>query len=353
MKTITYDDSLNLKDVLYVDVRSEGEFQEGTITDAKHLPLYDNEERAYLGHTYKNIGKQTAKEKGLEIAATKLSHLYKQLKDLSKDYNHIVIFCWRGGMRSRSVTAVMDVMQLNVYQLEGGYKAYRQHVLQQFDQWREKPLHFVALHGNTGSGKTLLLEKLEKLDLPVLNLEKLANHRGSVFGDIGLGQQPSQKTFEADLFSLTSDLENSPIFVEAENPKIGKRMLPQFIVEGIKEGIHIHINCDLDIRIQRLVHEYTQTDHDDNHADIYKALGHIQPFMSRKDYDAIKTAIDEDDLHTAAKHLLDLYYDPRYNQWRKLYDTFHYEVDTTDLDNAAEKFKEIYVLEKDRVNAGV
>lgn len=343
MKTITFEKSLNLKNVVYVDVRSEKEFEDGTIHGAINIPVFNNEERALVGTMYKQVGKNDAKEKGLEIASAKLSDFYKRYQEIQRQYGHIIIFCARGGMRSKSIATVMDLMQLNVYQLEGGYKLYRQHVLSSFEAWREKGiLQFLPLHGNTGSGKTDLLDVMDEKDFPVLNLERLANHRGSVFGDIGLGQQPSQKTFEANLYEKILELKDGPIFVEAENTKIGKRTVPHFVMEGIREGIHIMVSCDTSERVKRLMKEYCQTDHDDQHTDILRALNHIKQFMSNATYTEIKDAVEKDDLALAAEKLLIDYYDPRYVQWKKKYKNFKYKVDTTDLDQALMQIKAVY-----------
>lgn len=342
MKTISFEKSLELKNVCYIDVRSESEYADGTIEGALSIPIFSDEERAMLGTMYKQVGKKDAKEKGLAVASVKLFSFYEKVRDLQRQYGHIVIFCWRGGMRSKAFTTVMDLMQLNVYQLEGGYKAYRQHVLNCFEEWREDgQLQFLPLHGNTGSGKTDLLDAMEE-NYPVLNLERLANHRGSVFGDIGLGQQPSQKTFEARLFAKILELKDQPIFVEAENPKIGKRINPHFVMEGIKKGTHIQVDCDTQARVGRLMKEYLQTDHDEEHRDIFKALGHIKEYMPRNVYEEIYNAVEKDDLALAAEKLLVDYYDPRYSQWKKKYDNFKYTVDTTNLDTAMEQIEKIY-----------
>lgn len=340
MNKITYQESLKLKNVLYVDVRTEKEFADGTIKGAYNLPIFNNEERAEIGYTYKHIGKKTAKEQGLEVASPKLPEFYRVLRKLSKDYNHIVIFCARGGMRSGSIATVMKLMQLNVYQMDGGYKAYRNYVLDRFEDFNKNKLHFIALHGNTGCGKTDLLRDLHDLDFPVLDLEGLANHRGSVFGAIGLGEQPSQKVFEDELFHELLRLKDGPILVEAENPKIGKRLLPACVIDGITEGVHVLIECSDEERIKRLVKDYSSKMDDVllNKDELLHALSYIKPYMPTVHFDAIYKAIDEKNLEEAASLLLVHYYDPRYNQWKKKYGTFDYTIDTTDMEKCIANF---------------
>ncbi|MCT4596973.1 MAG: tRNA 2-selenouridine(34) synthase MnmH [Vallitalea sp.] len=344
MKTISVNECLHMDKVIFIDVRTKKEYEEGTITGAINIPIFDNEQRAILGHTYKNVSKTTAKEMGFEIASHKLPEIYSEIKKVSKGYSKIVIFCWRGGMRSKSIATVMDLMHLPAYQLEGGYKAYRKHILNYFDKKLPAPSPYIVLHGYTGCGKTLLLNALEKANMPVLDLEGLANHRGSVFGGVGLSEQPPQKVFESLIYDKTKEHENTPIFVEAESTKVGKRMVPAFAMNYIKTGIHILVNLDKDIRIKRLIDDYIGSAqyHAQNFSEIRKSLTLIKSYMSNEDYNKMQNYLDNGNIYEFVSLLLDNYYDPMYEKWKKLYETFDYEVDSANVDAAVNNLIKIY-----------
>ncbi|MCT4543039.1 MAG: tRNA 2-selenouridine(34) synthase MnmH [Vallitalea sp.] len=344
MKTINIDKCLNNDKVIFIDVRTSKEFQDGTIPGAINIPIFNNEERAYLGHTYKNIGKVTAKEEGFEIASHKLPDIYEKIKKASKDYSKIVIFCWRGGLRSKSIATVMSLLSLPVYQLVGGYKAYRTYVLKEFESKIDTPSPYIVLHGYTGCGKTLLLTALKKKNMPVLDLEGLANHRGSSFGGVGLGEQPPQKVFEANIYKELKSFNNSLIFVEAESSKIGKRVVPTFAINHIKTGIHVLVNLDREIRIKRLIDDYMETNgtYADNISYIKNSLSAIKSYMSNKDYALMNEYLINNNLYEFVGLLLDNYYDPMYSKWKKYYGTFDYEIDSSNIDTSVEQLIEIY-----------
>ncbi len=336
--------------VIFIDVRSPLEYAEDTISGAINIPIFDNDERAMLGHTYKNVSKTTAKEKGFEIASHKLSDIYARIKDVAKGYSKIVIFCWRGGMRSKSIATVMSLMNLPVFQLEGGYKAYRNYVLRDFESRLEMSSPYIVLHGYTGCGKTLLLKALEKVQMPVLDLEGLANHRGSVFGGVGLGEQPPQKAFESAVYEKTLDLSNDLVFVEAESTKIGRRTVPAFAIHHIKTGIHVLVNLDKELRIQRLIDDYMESQGTPavNFNQIKQALTCIKSYLSNADYKKMEDYLEESNLHDFVGLLLDNYYDPMYKKWNNFYGAFDYEVDSTDVDTAVKKLVKIYEKAKSK-----
>ncbi len=352
MNTITIDTCLHMDRVIFIDVRSPLEYAEDTLPGAINIPVFDNDERAMLGHTYKNISKTTAKEKGFEIASHKLPDIYAQIKDVAKGYSKIVIFCWRGGMRSKSIATVLSLMNLPVFQLEGGYKAYRNYILRNFESRLETPSPYIVLHGYTGCGKTLLLKALEKAGMPVLDLEGLANHRGSVFGGVGLGDQPPQKAFESAVYEKTLQLSDDYVFVEAESTKIGRRTVPAFAIRHIKTGIHVLINLDKELRIQLLIDDYmeSQGTPEVNFKEIKQALTCIKSYLSNADYKRMEDYLEEGNLHDFVGLLLDNYYDPMYKKWKKFYGTFDYEVDSSDINIAIKQLIGIYEKEKEKTN---
>ena len=169
-----------------IDVRSPAEYDNAHIPGALSLPLFSNDERAAVGTIYKQCGKVKAVSKGLEIAGPKLSSFAKFALSLKTD--HLLIHCWRGGMRSSSMAWLIETLGIKCTLLEGGYKSYRSHIRAEL----AKPFKIALLGGYTGSGKTELLQHLHNNNQQIIDLEAIAKHKGSAFGAIGQPQQPSQ-----------------------------------------------------------------------------------------------------------------------------------------------------------------
>jgi tRNA 2-selenouridine synthase len=202
---ITIEEFLLLaKTNLVLDVRSPSEYAHAHIPNAKSLPLFNDEERKIVGTAYKQESKQIAIKLGLDFFGGKMRTIVEEVEQLAKSSlqtevdcllptaHCILLHCWRGGMRSAGVAWLLDLYGFKVYTLVGGYKAYRNWVLQQF----EKDYHFKIIGGYTGSGKTLLLHELKKQNHCIIDLEGLVNHKGSALGGIGQAAQPSQEMFE-------------------------------------------------------------------------------------------------------------------------------------------------------------
>ncbi|MDD2497667.1 MAG: tRNA 2-selenouridine(34) synthase MnmH, partial [Desulfitobacteriaceae bacterium] len=173
------DQALSLSYPLFVDVRSEREFKVDHIPGAINVPLFNDEERALVGTVYKTQSPEQARYLGLKIVSPKLPDLV-QLIQSQGEGREIVLYCWRGGMRSLSLATVLDLMNIHVYRLSGGYKSFRRWICSYFSQ-DSLPFQVVVVHGLTGTGKTNVLKKLAERGVPVLDLEGLAGHRGSVF----------------------------------------------------------------------------------------------------------------------------------------------------------------------------
>lgn len=329
-------------DVVYIDVRSPGEFAEGHIPGAHNVPLLDNDERAQVGTVYKHQGATAAKRLGLTLVSPKLPQLVETIRNLASERTP-VIYCWRGGLRSKFVSMMAQFMDIPALRLVGGYKAYRRHVLafHEAPSWNGR---FIVLHGNTGVGKTEILQRLAADGYPVLDLEACASHRGSVFGHIGLGSQPSQPLFEAYLFETLDHLGDKPfIFLEAESRRIGKLMTPKWIMERKETGIHVWLTAALETRMQRIVAEYAPLDPEMVRIQWREALVSIEKRLERTVRAAIHEALDRYDFATAARLLLEHWYDPRYRHARQRYvERFEATVDAENLDAAVDALKRLY-----------
>jgi len=263
---------------LIIDVRSPGEFDHAHIVSALNLPLFTNEERAIVGTTYKKQSRQDAIKVGLPLFGNKLLPMIETVEKWVSEKQKgetttrptILIHCWRGGMRSAAVAWLLDLYGFKVYQLTGGYKAYRNWVLDQFT----KAYPIKVLGGFTGSGKTEILHTLQQRNNTIIDLEGLANHKGSAFGAIGQALQPTQEMFENKLANaLFYNKTQEPFWVEDESKRIGLVMIPtpffiqmrnsvcHFIVIPFEERLNfivkgygsfeVHLLIDATVRIQK------------------------------------------------------------------------------------------------------
>ncbi len=217
---------------IIIDVRSPAEYEHAHIPSALNLPLFDNEQRAMIGTTYKKQSREAAIKAGLPLFGNKMLAMIETVESwiaaAQKDNNltkpTLYVHCWRGGMRSAAVAWLLDLYGYEVIQLTGGYKAYRNWVLEQFTI----PYSLKVVGGYTGSGKTEILHALQEKNYSVIDLEGLAHHKGSAFGAIGQLPQPSQEMFEnilaKKLFEVNKN--NKPIWIEDESQRIGKVLIP-------------------------------------------------------------------------------------------------------------------------------
>ena len=324
MDKITYKESLKKKSVVYVDVRTKAEYEESTIPGAINLPVLNNKERKIIGTIYNKESPATAKMKGVEYVSPKIPRLVKKIKRLRKKYNYVIIFCSRGNLRSKSLVTFSDLAGLKAFQLKGGYKAYRHYILDQLKDYKLKS-NFLVIHGNTGVGKTELLYKLKNDNINIIDLEGLANHRGSAFGGIGLKNARNQKMFDSLLWEKLEKIKDSDIIaVEAENRRIGSSNLPDFFVNKMQNGIHILIKSSMENRINRIYNEYTESFNKNKDKFIKRTLESIESVqkhlireMGKKKYKKLKSLTQNGDLKKVIKILLKYYYDPLYNYKQK------------------------------------
>ena len=295
------------KKISFVDMRSPKEFSEYKIPGAINLPILDDNEREIVGKTYVKESVDKAKYLGINFAKDKLPSFYEKIIELRKSYDEVILYCSRGGYRSHVFFSFLRSLGIDVKKLIGGYKSYRKYIRENLDSLiKEK--EFIVLCGKTGVGKTEILNKLNA-DYPILNLEELANHRGSIFGGIGLTQQPSQKYFESLLFEAL-DNDKKIIFTEGESSKIGNIQLPKTLIEKISSGRKIIIEDEIDSRIKRIKRDYNLSDRDE----IYKSLIEIKKFISPEKEKLYLEKFQEGDYDFLIRDLLINYYDPHYKK---------------------------------------
>lgn len=237
-----------------LDVRSPGEYKHAHIQAAHSFPLFTDEERKVVGTTYKQQSREQAIKIGLAYFGVKMRKMVEEAEQIAKADKTILVHCWRGGMRSGAVAWLLDLYGFKVYLLTGGYKAFRKWVLQQFD----KDYQFKVLGGFTGSGKSIVLEALEKKQQNVIHLERLANHKGSAFGNLGLPPQPGQEQFE-NLLALAlakASKRSEPIWVEDESQRIGDTNIPIQLWQQMRRHPLIFLDVPFEERLNYLVQEY-------------------------------------------------------------------------------------------------
>ncbi len=241
-----------------IDVRSPGEYDHAHIPGAVSIPLFDNEERAVVGTRYKQAGKDAAVLTGLELVGPKLADFVRQARKLNPSARHVLVHCWRGGMRSGSFAWLLDTAGLTAATLAGGYKAYRNHALTGFAE----PRNLIILGGKTGSGKTDILAQLARLGEQVIDLEGLAHHKGSSYGAIGQLPQPSSEQFENLIFHQWRHLDPARrIWLEDESKNVGTCFVPLPLWTQMVAAPVVAVDVPKQVRIERLVRDYTGIDH--------------------------------------------------------------------------------------------
>ena len=293
------------KTTLVVDVRTPLEFAQSHIPGAVNIPIFSNEERVIVGTTYKKQGRQPAILLGFEITGPKWADFIRQAEVLAPDKN-ILVYCWRGGMRSGAMAWAFNLYGFNVATLEGGYKAFRRFGLDAF----EKTYPLVVLSGNTGSAKTKILHELRKLGEQIIDLEDLAQHQGSSFGSMNKLIQPSQEQFENLLGLKLQNLDlQKRIWIEDESVTIGKRVIPKNIWKQLRTARVIKIELPKSERIAFLNNDYGPLDKyflKDAVQRISKRLGPLETKITLQ-------AIDEGRMCDFINQVL-IYYDKTYQR---------------------------------------
>ncbi|MBL0233958.1 MAG: tRNA 2-selenouridine(34) synthase MnmH [Chitinophagaceae bacterium] len=238
------------------DVRSPGEYNHAHIPGANNLPLFSDEERKIVGTAYKQKSREEAIKIGLDYFGPRMRTMVEEAE--KKGSKQVLVYCWRGGMRSAGVAWLLDLYGFKVYTLSGGYKSFRNHVLTSFTiNYRLN-----ILGGFTGSGKTELLRSLEKQAEPVIDLEALAIHKGSAFGSIGLPPQPSQEMFENLLSMELTKIAASPkpIWLEDESQRIGLVNIPNALWKNMRNSPVFFLDIPFEERLKHITEEYGKLD---------------------------------------------------------------------------------------------
>lgn len=287
-----------------VDVRSPGEFARGHIPGAHSVPLFSDAERAVVGTLYKQTGRDAAVLEGLRIVGPKMADIVEQARTLAPE-GRIAVHCWRGGERSGSVAWLLDKAGFHeVITLKGGYKAFRNHVLDSFSEVPE----LRVLGGYTGTGKTETLHYLSELDQQVIDLEGLARHKGSSFGALGEEPQPTQEHFENMLWhALRSVDRRRPLWVEDESHMIGRNKLPDTFYAALRTAPLLFAEMPLEERVERLVKDYGSFPVELLGEAVQRIAKRIGPQHAK----AAMEALADRDLHTVARITLH-YYDKTY-----------------------------------------
>jgi tRNA 2-selenouridine synthase len=292
-----------------VDVRSPGEYKEATIPGAVNIPLFNDEERALIGTIYTRESTEKAKRLGVDLVSKNLPKIYEEVIDLEKKYKKIVMFCARGGMRSGSIAELLGALGVKVERIKNGYKGYRAAINEELPKLNEE-VTYIVLHGNTGVGKTEILKKLMENNCDVLDLEGFANHRGSILGSVGLGETRSQKYFESLIYAELKNRKSNYIFIEAESRRIGRVLIPEYIHNKMKEGIHVFVDADLDFRSNLIIDEYTKGKNCNE--ELCDAIMKIRKHISVADLEQYCERIRNNDYIDVVKELMVRYYDPLY-----------------------------------------
>ncbi len=296
-----------------IDVRSEAEFEHAHIPGAYNLPLFNNEERKVVGTIYKQQSRELAIKKGLEYFGPKMKDMVVFAEELiaktDPTNKKILVHCWRGGMRSAGVAWLLDLYGFKVYTLVGGYKAFRNWVLNQFTL----EINFRILGGYTGSGKTIVLQALNEMGAAVVDLEGLAGHKGSAFGNIGLPKQPSQEMFENKLAVSLFDVKNKfpikEIWIEDESQRIGTVNIPQVLWLHIRTCPVFFLDIPFAQRVQYLVETYGKLDK----TELGEATKRIQKRLGGLETKMALQYLDENNIEACFAILLK-YYDKQYSK---------------------------------------
>ncbi len=311
---ISLSDLQNLPFDTVIDVRSPAEFALDHLPGAINLPVLDDDERAKVGTIYVQDSAFKARKIGAALVARNAArHIEETLSDYGKGWKPL-IYCWRGGQRSGSFTTILKQVGWRAEVIDGGYRSYRRLVNTALYE-TAFPAPVVLLDGNTGSAKTDVLATLAQRRVQVIDLEGLANHRGSLFGAMP-GGQPSQKAFETALAEQVTLLDPTrPVVIEAESAKVGDRLVPASLWAAMRVAPRLEIQAPLAARAKYLVRAYHDMVADA--AILAQTLNRLRPYHSSTQIDAWHGLAQAGEMEQLARELMALHYDSRYGKARE------------------------------------
>ena len=370
--TVDSQQALGPRIQVVIDLRTPAEFAADHLPGAVNVPLFDDAERVVIGTLYKRESPDRAFAEGRELAERRIVSLVEDLAAAADwcppggDFERllvevtaggietleatlearpveqvperaVVLHCWRGGLRSRSVVAFVRALGLErAVALAGGYKSYRRHVLDGLAAWQAPPVF--VLRGLTGTGKTLVLRELERLRPRwTVDLEGLAGHRSSILGMVGL-EPTTQKTFDSALFERLEQGSPGPLVFEGESRKIGDSILPVSVWSALQAGANIHITCNLERRVEVLIEDYLERP--ENRDQLAQQLPFIEQRLGAKEWSGRLVGLLQSGGEVElVELLLEHYYDPLYRH-SETGREYSFKVDSTDPVRAAQEIAE-------------
>ena len=311
-RTIPFAPSL-LETHCIIDARTPLEFAEDHLPGAINVPILTDAERVEIGTLYKQQGPQIARVRGLELACHRFPAIVATVAEAAEG-RPVLVYCWRGGLRSESIAMLLEMTGYPVVKLAGGYNSFRT-IVSTFVESVSLPVQLVVLHGMTGSGKTEFLLQLPSERYTTIDLEGLARHRGSAFGSLGLGEQPPQKRFETLLWdAFRKAPTDRPIVVEGESKRIGRVTLPGDLYEVMAAGTKVWCDVSVATRVKRLSAEYAKEEYRQPMAE---ALERIRKKLGGEQYTELQHKLAAWDIPGIAQALIEQYYDKLYYRVRK------------------------------------
>lgn len=293
-----------------IDVRAPAEFAEDRLPGAVNLPVLDDAERARVGTLYAQVSAFDARKVGAALVARNIADiLERHAADRPREWNPLV-YCWRGGQRSRALVQVLSEIGFRPAQLDGGYRAWRRHVVLMLAQLPQR-FRFEVVCGLTGSGKSRLLAALAGSGAQVLDLERLAKHRGSLLGSIPGDPQPSQKAFESALYADLARFDPArPVFVESESKRIGRLQVPEALLEAMRASPVLRLDASQAMRVAMLEADYAHLAGDG--AALQAQLAPLEQLHGKRTIARWAQWAAEGATGRLATELLELHYDPSY-----------------------------------------
>ena len=318
-----------------IDVRSPAEYAEDHVPGAINLPMLDDAERAQIGTLYVQVSAFDARKAGAAIVARNIARIIDtHVRDKPRDWAPLV-YCWRGGQRSRALTHVLNEIGFRAVQLDGGYRAYRRHVVALLAQW-PRQFGYRVVCGLTGAGKSRLIAAIAGEGGQALDLERLARHRGSLLGDLPGEPQPTQKAFETALIDAFSGFDASrPVYVESESQRIGRLQVPDALLDSMRAAPWIRLETPKAQRVAMLADDYAHFVRDSG--SFAAQIAPLAKLHGNKTIARWQALADEGAVAELTAELLDVHYDPSYERAIRSNFPRHREAAVLQLDDPSDE----------------